>query len=85
MPKSSKLHLLLALVAIAAACGAPPSVSAPRDRGLPVAVNPASASEFYKQMGLLAAPPPIALVGKMSFYATRSADTTLVLASISLP
>jgi len=86
MRNSSRLHsLLLCLVAIAAACGAPPSVSAPRDRGLPVPVTTASATEFYKQMGLLAAPPPIALVGKTTFYRTRSADTTLVLASISLP
>jgi len=41
--------------------------------------------EFYRQMGLIAAPPPISLVGKAAYYATRSPDTTLVLISISLP
>lgn len=77
--------LFLAFAAMIAACGAPPSVSAPRDRGLPVPVNPGNANEFYKQMGLLASPAPISLVAKTTFYATRSADTTLVLASMSLP
>jgi GWxTD domain-containing protein len=86
MLTSFRTHLFfLALVATIAACGAPPSVSAPRDRGLPVPVDPGNANEFYKQMGLLASPAPISLVGKTTFYATRSPDTTLVLASISLP
>lgn len=86
MLKTRKPHLLLfAFVVIVAACGGPPAISATRDRGLPVPVNPGNANEFYKQMGLLAAPPPISFVGKTTFYATRSPDTTLVLASISLP
>ncbi|MBA3644740.1 MAG: GWxTD domain-containing protein [Gemmatimonadaceae bacterium] len=86
MPKSSKVYFFfLSLVLAIIGCGAPPSVSAPRDRGLPVAVTPTIANEFYKQMGLLAAPPPVSLVGKTAFYATRFPDTTLVLTSISLP
>lgn len=86
MLKSAKVHLiLLAQVAIIAACGAPPSASAPRDRGVPVPVTAVNANEFYKQMGLLASPPPISPVGKTTFYATPALDTTLVLASISLP
>lgn len=86
MLKTRKPHvLLLALLAIITACGGPPAVSAARDRDLPAPVNPGNANEFYRRMGLLAAPPPISLVGKTTFYATRSPDTTLVLASISLP
>jgi GWxTD domain-containing protein len=86
MRNTPKRHLLLAtFVAMIAACGGPPAVSSPRDRGLPVPVNPGNANEFYKQMGLLAAAAPVSLVGKTTFYATRSPDTTLVLASISLP
>lgn len=77
----SPLILVLAIIA----CGPPPAVTAPRDRGLPVAVTAGNANEFYRQMGLLAAPPPISLVGKLTFFATRSPDTTLMLTSISLP
>jgi hypothetical protein len=86
MPNSSRLSSSLRLLFLAAAaCGPPPSVSAPSDRGLPVTVTTGNANEFYRQMGLLASPPPISLVAKSAFYATRSPDTTLVITSISLP
>ena len=85
MLKSSKPYLFFLSLIVFAACGSPPSVSAPRDRGLPVPVTETNANELYKQMGLLAAAPPVSLVGKTAFYATRSADTTLTLVSISLP
>jgi GWxTD domain-containing protein len=42
-------------------------------------------SELYRQIGLMAAPSPIAFVGKASAFASKSPDTTLVLVSISLP
>jgi GWxTD domain-containing protein len=42
-------------------------------------------SELYRQIGLLAAPNPLAFVGKISSFATARPDTTLVLASISVP
>ena len=42
-------------------------------------------SELYRQIGLLAAPSPLAFVGKISAFASASPDTTLVLASISVP
>jgi GWxTD domain-containing protein len=42
-------------------------------------------SELYRQIGLLAAPSPLAFVGKISAFASSSPDTTLVLASISVP
>jgi len=42
-------------------------------------------SELYRQIGLIAAPGPIAFVGKVSAFASKSSDTTLLLVSISLP
>ena len=42
-------------------------------------------SDIYRQIGLLAAPNPLAFVGKLSSFAGASPDTTLVLASISIP
>ena len=42
-------------------------------------------SELYRQIGLLAAPNPLAFVGKISAFASATRDTTLVLASISVP
>ena len=42
-------------------------------------------SELYRQIGLIAAPGPVAFVGKISAFASRSPDTTLLLVSISLP
>ena len=42
-------------------------------------------SELYRQIGLLAAPSPLAFVGKISSFASVSPETTLVLASISVP
>src|SRR6266550_4578121 len=56
----------------------------------PSALPPAGAtapdvSELYRGIGLLAAPGPIAFVGKISSFASVFPDTTLVLVSISLP
>ncbi len=42
-------------------------------------------SELYRQIGLLAAPNPLAFVGKISSFASAFPETTLVLASISVP
>jgi GWxTD domain-containing protein len=42
-------------------------------------------SELYRQIGLLATPNPLAFVGKISAFASAYPDTTLVLASISVP
>lgn len=42
-------------------------------------------SELYRQIGLLAAPSPLSFVGKISAFASARPDTTLVLASISVP
>jgi GWxTD domain-containing protein len=86
MPKTTKILVRCASSALAvAACSPPPSVSAPRDRGVPVSVTAVNANEFYRQMGLLATPLPLDFVGKATFFATHTPDTTLVLTSISLP
>jgi len=42
-------------------------------------------SELYREIGLLAAPSPVAFVGKISSFASSFPDTTLVLVSISIP
>src|SRR5688500_2546268 len=46
---------------------------------------PADVSELYRRIGLLAAPNPLAFVGKISAFASAHPETTLVLASISVP
>lgn len=58
----------------------------PDPRLLPAAGTPVpDISELYRQIGLLAAPGPVSFVGRISSFATRTPDTTLVLVSISLP
>ncbi len=46
---------------------------------------PSDVSELYRSIGLLATPNPLAFVGKISSFASARSDTTLVLASISVP
>jgi GWxTD domain-containing protein len=58
----------------------------PDPRLLPVAGAPVpDISELYRQIGLLAAPGAVSFVGKVSAFASAHPDTTLVLASISIP
>ena len=60
--------------------------SEPNPKVLSPAGTPApDVSELYRQIGLLAAPSPVAFVGKISSFASTLPDTTLVLASISIP
>ena len=80
------LSLILLGTAVVTACA---SSSRGRD-GNPRALPPEGApapdiSELYRQIGLLASPNPLAFVGKIASFATRSPDTTLVLVSISIP
>ena len=42
-------------------------------------------SSVYNQMGLIATGSPLAYVGKIAYFASDSPDTTLVLASVSIP
>jgi len=90
MPITSRICLgsLLIGAAVAIACSSATSgtSSEPNPRVLPPAGTPApDMSELYRQIGLIAAPGPVAFVGKISAFASRSPDTTLLLVSISLP
>lgn len=42
-------------------------------------------SAIYNQMGLIATGSPLSYVGKIAYFASRSPDTTMLLASISIP
>ena len=42
-------------------------------------------STIYNQMGLIATGSPLSYVGKIAYFATRSPDTTMLLASVSIP
>src|ERR1700738_4867071 len=78
----------LLLLSSALACSSVTSGgnSQPNPRALPAEGSPASdVSDIYRQIGLLAPPNPRAFVGRLSSFATASPDTTLVLASISIP
>src|SRR5215210_1543606 len=58
----------------------------PDPRVLPAEGSPsADVSSVYRQIGLMAAPNALAFVGKVSSFATARPETTLVLASISIP
>jgi GWxTD domain-containing protein len=47
--------------------------------------SPQDPMVVYHQMGLIATGNPLPFVGKIAYFATKSADTTLVLASVSIP
>ena len=83
-----KQFLVLMLLSSGLACSSATSGGNPRPnpRALPAEGSPApDASDIYRQIGLLAAPGPLAFVGRLSSFASASPDTTLVMASISIP
>jgi GWxTD domain-containing protein len=85
----SKKHFVgLLFLAPALACSSATSSGNPQPdpRVLPPEGSPApDVSEIYRQIGLLAAPNPLAFVGNLASFASASPDTTLVLVSISIP
>jgi GWxTD domain-containing protein len=91
MPHNSRVCSGLVLLgsAIAIACSSSPASRAtpePNPRVIPAAGAPTpDISELYRQIGLIAAPNPVSFVGKISSFASKSPDTTLLLVSISLP
>ncbi len=91
MPTTSRIFLgLLFVGSVAVACSSSStSTSAgdvPNPRVVPSIGAPApDMSDLYRQIGLLAAPGPVGFVGKVSAFASKSPDTTLLLVSISLP
>jgi GWxTD domain-containing protein len=78
----------LLLLGSALACSSATSGGNPQPNPRALPAEGASApdvSAIYRQLGLLAAPNPLAFVGRLSSFASASPDTTLVLASISIP
>jgi GWxTD domain-containing protein len=84
--KKQILGLLLLSSALACGSASPGGNVRPNPRALPEEGSaPSDVSDIYRQIGLLAAPNPLAFVGRLSSFASASPDTTLVLASISIP
>jgi GWxTD domain-containing protein len=82
------LGLLFLGTTVVGGCSSTPSRVNPQPdpKGLPPAGTSApDVSELYREIGLLAAPGPVAFVGKISSFASAFPDTTLVLVSISIP
>jgi GWxTD domain-containing protein len=50
-----------------------------------VVVQGQDPSGIYNQMGLIATGNPLSYVGKIAYFASRSPDTTVMLASVSIP
>ena len=83
----SRLGLLLGLTASSACSSARPSASPGSTpvtlaRAVEQAQDPTA---IYNQMGLIATGNPLSYVGKIAYFASRSPDTTVLLASISIP
>jgi len=85
--KSSSALLFLAVGFISACSSTTSRVNTePNPRALPAPGTAApDVSDLYRQIGLLAASGPVPFVGKISSFASTSSDTTLVLASLSIP
>jgi len=82
------LGLLFLGTIVVGGCSSTPSRvnSQPSPNALPpVGASAPDVSELYREIGLLAAPGPVAFVGKISSFASAFPDTTLVLVSISIP
>jgi GWxTD domain-containing protein len=87
MRKPSQSSLLALFLCLAAACAHPraeqqPITTATSSGQLQPPQDPAA---VYHQMGLIATGSPLAFVGKIAYFATSSPDTTLMLASVSIP
>lgn len=53
--------------------------------GIAATEKPRDPTTIYNQMGLIATGSPLAYVGKIAYFATTVPDTTMMLASISIP
>src|SRR4029079_1327228 len=68
------------------ACGHPPLNQPVTAATSSIAMQPAQEpTAIYHQMGLIATGSPLAFVGKIAYFAASSPDSTMVLASISIP
>jgi GWxTD domain-containing protein len=78
--------VLLGIVLLLAACAHPQG-----GQQIVAATSPVQSqasqdpTAVYHQMGLIATGNPLSFVGKIAYFATPSTDTTLILASVSIP
>jgi GWxTD domain-containing protein len=80
--RTISIGLLSVLVGCAQSRGAQPVVAATSSVEARIPEDP---SVVYHQMGLIATGSPLPFVGKIAYFATPSPDTTIVLASVSIP
>ncbi len=83
----SRFLSLGVLAAALAGCGGSNPARGP-SRGLEVLATDGAltdATRFYRAMGLATAHTPVSFVGKVSYFASPSPDTTIMLVSVSLP
>ncbi|MGI8619498.1 MAG: GWxTD domain-containing protein [Gemmatimonadaceae bacterium] len=86
VPGSFRPLLLAGLVAALACGGSIPSRAPGRTlEVLPTDGALTDATRFYRAMGLASAHAPVSFVGKASYFASPTPDTTLVLVSVSIP
>lgn len=87
MPGLFRPFLVAALATVAIACGGS-NPARGSSRGLDVLATDGvltDATRFYRAMGLASAHAPVSFVGKVSYFASPTPDTTLVLVSVSIP
>lgn len=81
--------LWLTTTALIACGGTQPGARTPGAVPSPAVINGVEQtrdpSSIYNQMGLIATSSPLSYVGKIAYFATATPDTTLVLASVSIP
>jgi GWxTD domain-containing protein len=79
-------YVFAGLVPVLASCARPraeqPIVAATSSVETQAALDP---TVIYHRMGLIATGAPLSFVGKIAYFATRSPDSTMVLASVSIP
>ncbi len=78
---------LAALAAVFSSCaGSTPGLTTSRTlEVLPTDGALTDATRFYRAMGLASAHTPVSFVGKVSFFASPSPDTTIALVAVSIP
>lgn len=87
MPGLFRLLPAAAFAMGAIACGGSNPARDP-SRGLDVLTTDGvltDATRFYRSMGLASAHTPVSFVGKVSYFASPTPDTTLMLVSVSIP
>lgn len=85
MRNNNRFAVLCAILGLA--CGRQPAANRPvLSATSPVAAQPVQdPTVVYHQMGLIATGNPLPFVGKIGYFASRSPDTTILLASVSIP